>query len=117
MESAVNNYPIIDIVMIHIMRSLLVTKDINPDFNEKIETKIVFKELSDIFKLKLSSWKDYWVFEDSEFIVHAESEWEIYISYRESRENQEKIRIRRKGTGLLGDKPVEDVVTSLSIKC
>lgn len=115
-ESAVNDYPIIDIVMIHIMRSLLVTKGINPDFNSKIETGAVFSELSGIFRLKLSNFKNYWVFEDSDFIVHAESEWELYISYKQPSSLQEKIKRRKYINGLLLTKSIANLETNTSIR-
>jgi hypothetical protein len=91
-------------VLIHILRSLLVTRNINPDFSCKIETDTVFRELSEIFKLKLSVFVDYWVFEDSDFIVYAENDWELYISYKEKIEVIDQVRRRKYINGLLLNK-------------
>jgi hypothetical protein len=45
-EEIVNQYPIIDLVFIHIFRSLLAARDINEPFEVKIQTETVFGEFA-----------------------------------------------------------------------
>lgn len=62
-----------DMVFIHILRSLLATLNINEEFDVKIPTEIVFEELSNILGLKVTSYGNCWKFEDSDMFCYEEN--------------------------------------------
>lgn len=55
-----------DIVFIHIIRSLLVYVGIDEDFDTKINTDTVFGELCNMLEMGLAKYGDCWKFEDSD---------------------------------------------------
>lgn len=62
----VNNYPIMDIVFIHVFRSLMCTVGIDEDFDIKIDTEAVFGSLCSILGMSLGNYNSCWKFEDSD---------------------------------------------------
>lgn len=70
-----------DIVFIHIFRSLLASVGIDEDFDIKIQTDIVFTELADILKMGLVQYDSCWKFEDSDMFCLNEEEKDLYFVY------------------------------------
>jgi hypothetical protein len=65
-EHAVNSFPIIDMVMIHLLRSVLANEGHNEEFSSRIDTNIVFGELSSLLGLSLTTYGSCWKFDDSD---------------------------------------------------
>ena len=67
-EEAINDYPLMDIVMIYVMRSLLAGRGVEVGFHSRVETGVVFRSLAKVFRLRVAEFEQYWVFEDSGFV-------------------------------------------------
>lgn len=53
-EVSLNNYPIMDTVLIHILRSILASQNIAYSFEAKIPTSIAFSELSSLLSFNIN---------------------------------------------------------------
>lgn len=71
-EEIINRYPIIDLVFIHIFRSLLAARNVNEPFELRIETEIVFGEFAEPLGLNVTSYGNCWKFEDSDMFCFEE---------------------------------------------
>lgn len=80
-EQMINTYPIIDQVMIHILRSILLNQGINEEFASYIPTETVFGEFSSIIGLSITSYGNCWKFEDSDMFCYEQNERAIYLAY------------------------------------
>ena len=74
MEQALCEFPIMDDVMIHIIRSLLVSFNIRAAFDEKIPSDLLFKEMSSLLQLSLTSYGNCWKFEESDMFCYEEND-------------------------------------------
>ena len=81
MEDLINRYPIIDIVCIHIFRSILAAKGINEPFEAKIPTESVFGEFAEPLGLNVTSYGNCWKFEDSDMFCYEEDEDRLFLAY------------------------------------
>ena len=80
-EQIVNKYPIIDLVFIHIFRSLLAARGINEPFEMSIQTELVFGEFAEPLGLNITSYGNCWKFEDSDMFCFEEDENRLYLAY------------------------------------
>ena len=62
-----------DTVFIHIFRSLLASQNINEEFDRKIQSEVVFVELSNVLELNIASYGNCWKFEDSDMFCYEEN--------------------------------------------
>lgn len=65
-EHAVNSFPVIDEVMVHILRSILANEGHNQEFHARIDTNLAFSELSALLGLGLTPYGNCWKFDDSD---------------------------------------------------
>ena len=80
-ERLVNTYPIIDQIMIHILRSILLNQGINEEFSAFIPTDTVFGELSAIIGLNVASYGNCWKFEDSDMFCLETEQNLLFVAY------------------------------------
>lgn len=80
-EQIVNKYPIIDLVFVHIFRSLLAQREINEPFELRIQTELVFGEFAEPLGLNITSYGNCWKFEDSDMFCFEEDESRLYLAY------------------------------------
>jgi hypothetical protein len=81
-ERAINSYPIIDTVFIHILRSILASQGINLTFESKIPTATVFGELASLLGFTVTEHGgNCWKFEDSDMFCYEHNDNELYLAY------------------------------------
>lgn len=70
-----------DIVLIHILRSILYYGGIDEEFETKIETEQVFTCLSGVFGMKMQKFGDCWKFGDSDMFCLDEDGTDLYFVF------------------------------------
>lgn len=84
-ETILNRLPIIDTIMIHVIRSFLFYLGVNEEFEKEIPTEVVFIQLAEQIGLRLTCYSFdrgvCWRFEDSDMFCLDEGEGKLYLAY------------------------------------
>lgn len=71
-----------DTVLVHILRSILASQDINFPFNSKIPTETVIGELSGLLGLVVQAFgNNCWKFDDSDMFCYEDNDNELYLAF------------------------------------
>jgi len=80
-EHAVNCFPIIDEVLIYVIRSVLANEGHNQDFHSGIDSNLAFSELSVLLGLSITPYGNCWKFDDSDIFCLEQDRSELYLVY------------------------------------
>lgn len=81
-ENILNNYPIMDTVFVHIIRSILASQGEDYAFQSKIPTGTFFTEMSNLTSISVESFNNNcWKFVDSDMFCYEYSDDQLYLAY------------------------------------
>ena len=80
-EELIHQFPIMDQVFIHILRTILITRGVQEKFDARIPTETVFNALGAELGLDIVSYGNCWKFEDGDMICYEGPNQELYLVY------------------------------------